>query len=104
MSYSLYQHEASRGAREQEQGAGQTTMDATQTFPGMVNGTPNSDAGYAALNSIAGGIGAPLQFSAAIDVAQRQFGNRATLQFVHQQQVHQVARAGLREAGNPIPS
>ena len=36
-------------------------------------------------------------------VAQRQFGNRATLQFVHQQQVHHVAQAGLRDAGQPYP-
>ena len=80
-------------------------MDATQTFLSTADGIPNSgaSAGYAALDSIAGGIGAPLQFSAAIDVAQRQFGNRATLQFVHRQQVHQVARAGLRDAGEPYP-
>ena len=103
MSYSLYQHETSQGAHEQDQGAGQYTMDATQTFLSSTDGIPNSGASYAALDSIAGGIGAPLQFSAAIDVAQRQFGNRATLQFVHQQQVHHVARAGLRDAGQPYP-
>ena len=105
MSYSLYQHEASQGAREQEQGAGQTAMDATQTFLSTADGIPDSgaSAGYAALDSIAGGIGAPLQFSAAIDVAQRQFGNRATLQFVHRQQVHHVARSGLRATGQPYP-
>ena len=105
MSYSLYQDKTSQGALEQDQGTGQNTMDATQTFPGMVNGIPDSGAGdgYAALDSIAGGIGAPLQFSAAIDIAQRQFGNRATLQFVHRQQVHHVARAGLRATGQPYP-
>ena len=103
MSYSLYQDKTSRGAREREQGVGQTTMDATQTFLNTVDGIPHSDAGCAALDSIAGGIGAPLQFSAAIEVAQRQFGNRATLQFVHRQQVHQVAQAGLRDAGQPYP-
>ena len=103
MSYSLYQDKTSRGAREREQGAGQTTMDATQTFLNTVDGIPHSDAGCAALDSIAGGIGAPLQFSAAIEVAQRQFGNRATVQFVHRQQVHQVAQAGLRDAGQPYP-
>ena len=107
MSHSLYQHETSRGAREQEQGAGQNTMDATQTFLSTADRTPNSgvgaDAGYAALDSIASGIGAPLQFNAAIEVAQRQFGNRATLQFVHRQQVHHVAQAGLRDAGQPYP-
>ena len=105
MSHSLYQHEMSKGTREREQGAGQNTMDATQTFLSTADGTTNSgvSAGYAALDSIAGGIGAPLQFSAAIEVAQRQFGNRATLKFVHRQQVHQVAQAGLRDAGQPYP-
>ena len=82
-------------------------MDATQTFLSTADGIPNSGAsagaGYAALDSIAGDIGAPLQFSAAIDVAQRQFGNRATLQFVHRQQAHRVAQAGLRDAGEPYP-
>ena len=108
MSYSFYQPETSRVAREQTQGAVRNTLDAIQTFPGMVNGMPNSGvgAGCVALDSIAGGIGAnqvPLQFSAAIDVAQRQFGNRATLQFVHEQQAHHVARAGLRDVGQSYP-
>ena len=103
MSYSIYQPDTSRGAREQAQGAVPDTLDAT---PGMVNGIPDSGNGCAALDSIAGGIGAnqaPLQFSVAIDIAQRQFGNRATLQFVHQQQAHHVARAGLRDVGQPYP-
>ena len=78
-------------------------MDATQTFLSTADGIPDSGDGCAALDSIADGIGAPLQFSAAIEVAQRQFGNRATLQFVHRQQVHQVAQAGLRDAGQPYP-
>ena len=108
MSHSSYQPETSRVAREQTQGAVRNTLDAIQTFPGMVNGMPNSGvgAGCVALDSIAGGIGAnqvPLQFSAAIDVAQRQFGNRATLQFVHEQQAHHVARAGLRDVGQSYP-
>ena len=105
MSYSLYQHEMSKGTPELEQGVGQNTMDATQTFLNTVDGIPNSgvSAGYAALDSIAGDIGAPLQFSSAIDIAQRQFGNRATLQFIHRQQLHQVARAGLRDVGQPYP-
>ena len=97
----MYQHEQSQGSLEQGQVAQQT-----DAFSGMVNGIPNSSADCAALDSIAGGIGAnqtPLQFSAAIDVAQRQFGNRATLQFVNQQQVHHVARVGLRGARQPYP-
>ena len=106
MSYSLYQPDTSRGAREQTQGSVRNTFDAIQTFSGMVNGMPDGGNGCAVLDSIADGIGAnqpPLQFSAAIDVAQRQFGNRATLQFVHQQQAHRIARAGLRGAGQPYP-
>ena len=101
MSYSFYQDKTSQGSLEQGQVRQQ--MDA---FPGMVNGISNSSAGCAALDSIAGDIGAhqpPLQFSAAIDVAQRQFGNRATLQFVHRQQAHRIALAGLRDAGQPYP-
>ena len=103
MSYSLYQHETLQGPLEREHGAGQNTMGSTHTFPAVVNRIPGSDDGNAALDSIAGGIGAPLQFSATIDVAQSQFGNRATLQFVHLQQLHHVARAGLRNAGQPYP-
>ena len=103
MSYSLYQHEAFQGPHEQEHGAGQYTMGSTQTIPAMVNRMPSSGDGCAALDSIAGAISAPLQFSAAINAAQRQFGNRATLQFAHRQQVHHVARAGLRNAGQPYP-
>ena len=56
MSYSLYQHETSQGAHEQEHGAGQNTMDVTQAFLSTVDGTPNSGAGYAALDCIVGGI------------------------------------------------
>ena len=103
MSYSLHQHKTSRGALEQAQGAGQTTVDAAQTYHSMTNGIPTGSAGHAALHSIAGGISAPLQFSAAIDIAQRQFGNRATLEFVRQQRAHHIARAGLSDADQSYP-
>ena len=85
MSYSLYQHKTSQGAYKQEQGAGQNIMYAIKTFTGI------------------GANQSPLQFSSAIDIAQSQFGNRATLQLVRQQQVHHVARAGLRDTGQPYP-
>ena len=103
MSNSLHQYKTSRGALEREQGAGQTTLDAMRTYHSMTNGIPDSSAGHAALHSIAGGISAPLQFSAAIDIAQRQFGNRATLEFIHQQRAHHIARAGLSDAGQSYP-
>ena len=103
MSYSLHQHKTSRGALEQEQGAGQTTLDVAQTYHCMANGIPDNSAGHAALHSIAGGIGASLQFSTSIDIAQRQFGNRATLEFVRQQRAHHLAQAGLRDAGQSYP-
>ena len=96
MSHSLSQVNTSRVALEQAQGAGQNTVGTTQAFPCMVNGIPDSDAGCAALDSIAGGIRAnqsPLQISSAIDVAQSKFGNRSTLQFVHRQLVHHIVRA-----------
>lgn len=106
MSYLFYRHQTPRGALALKQDGGQDTQDTVRAQPAMVDGPAYGDAAPAALESIANSIatgGTPLQFSAAIDMAQSRYGNRATLEFANRQRVHHVARSGLRGASQAYP-